>query len=157
MKKYDQWMDEIAREQKKKPRDTRTNITIDNKYKVLIRKQEQFLRGKIILFLFLDEILFDFYLVAFYLLLNLAEDLKVELKMRNKAIIIQLIHALERDNNDLLILVVSFLKKLSVFVENKNDLVSRLFIIKSKKRIRKTLTEVRSNIIRSHVYLFTIQ
>lgn len=133
MKKYDQWMDEIAREQKKKPRDTRTNITIDNKYKVLIRKQEQFLRGKIILFLFLDEILFDFYLVAFYLLLNLAEDLKVELKMRNKAIIIQLIHALDRDNNDLLILVVSFLKKLSVFVENKNDLVSRLFIIKSKK------------------------
>jgi hypothetical protein len=133
MKKYDQWMDEIAREQKKKPRDTRTNITIDNKYKVLIRKQEQFLRGKIILFLFLDEILFYFHLVAFYLLLNLAEDLKVELKMRNKAIIIQLIHALDRDNNDLLILVVSFLKKLSVFVENKNDLVSRLFIIKSKK------------------------
>jgi len=42
MKKYDQWMDEIAREQKKKQR---TNITIDNKYKVLIRKQEQFLRG----------------------------------------------------------------------------------------------------------------
>ncbi len=45
MKKYDQWMEEIAREQKKKPRDTRTNITVDNKYKVLIRKQEQFLRG----------------------------------------------------------------------------------------------------------------
>jgi hypothetical protein len=66
--------------------------------------------------------------VAFYLLLNLAEDLKVELKMRNKSIIIQLIHALERDNNDLLILVVSFLKKLSVFVENKNDMVSLLFL-----------------------------
>ena len=63
-------------------------------------------------------------LVAFYLLLNLAEDLKVELKMRNKAIILQLIHALDRDNNDLLILVVSFLKKLSLFVENKNDMVS---------------------------------
>ncbi len=75
--------------------------------------------------LFLDQIQFDLFdLVAFYLLLNLAEDLKVELKMRNKAIIIQLIHALDRDNNDLLILVVSFLKKLSVFVENKNDLVS---------------------------------
>ncbi len=66
--------------------------------------------------------------MAFYLLLNLAEDLKVELKMRNKSIIIQLIHALERDNNDLLILVVSFLKKLSVFVENKNDMVSLLFL-----------------------------
>ena len=45
MKKYDQWMAEINREQKKKPRDARTNITIDNKYKTLIRKQEQFLRG----------------------------------------------------------------------------------------------------------------
>ncbi|CAF2386926.1 unnamed protein product [Rotaria sp. Silwood2] len=110
MKKYDQWMEEIAREQKKKQRDTRANITIDNKYKALIRKQEQFLR------------------VAFYLLLNLAEDLKVELKMRNKSIITQLIHALDRDNNDLLILVVSFLKKLSVFVENKNDMVSSLFL-----------------------------
>jgi hypothetical protein len=66
--------------------------------------------------------------VAFYLLLNLAEDLKVELKMRNKLIITQLIHALDRDNNDLLILVVSFLKKLSVFVENKNDMVSFLFL-----------------------------
>jgi hypothetical protein len=51
MKKYDQWMEEINREQKKKQRDTRTNITIDNKYKVLIRKQEQFLRGSIICFL----------------------------------------------------------------------------------------------------------
>ncbi len=66
--------------------------------------------------------------MAFYLLLNLAEDLKVELKMRNKLIITQLIHALDRDNNDLLILVVSFLKKLSVFVENKNDMVSFLFL-----------------------------
>jgi hypothetical protein len=47
MKKYDQWMGEMAREQKKKPRDTRGNIAIDNKYKILIRKQEQFLRGTI--------------------------------------------------------------------------------------------------------------
>lgn len=47
MKKYDQWMDEISREQKKKARDPRANPTMDNKYKVLIRKQEQFLRGKL--------------------------------------------------------------------------------------------------------------
>lgn len=74
--------------------------------------------------------------VAFYLLLNLAEDLKVELKMRNKAIIIQLIHALDRDNNDLLILVVSFLKKLSVFVENKNDMVRfRFFFLINQNSI----------------------
>jgi hypothetical protein len=72
------------------------------------------------------------FLVAFYLLLNMAEDLKVELKMRNKSIIKQLIHTLDRDNNDLLILVVSFLKKLSVFVENKNDMVSSLFALNSR-------------------------
>ena len=126
MKKYDQWTEEIAREQKKKARDARTNPTVDNKYKLLIRKQEQFLRGKCGLSLATGRFFnaFSLFAVAFYLLLNLAEDLKVELKMRNKAIIIQLIHALERDNNDLLILVVSFLKKLSVFVENKNDMVS---------------------------------
>ena len=47
MKKYDQWMEEMAREQKKKQRDTRANIKIENKYKLLIRKQEQFLRGTI--------------------------------------------------------------------------------------------------------------
>lgn len=54
MKKYDQWMDEISREQKKKARDPRTNPTIDNKYKLLIRKQEQFLRGK---FSFLPDLI----------------------------------------------------------------------------------------------------
>jgi len=55
--------------------------------------------------------------------------------MRNKAIIIQLIHALDRDNNDLLILVVSFLKKLSVFVENKNDMVRFLFSLINQNSI----------------------
>jgi len=81
------------------------------------------------------NVLLIFFSVAFYLLLNLAEDLKVELKMRNKAIIIQLIHALDRDNNDLLILVVSFLKKLSVFVENKNDMVRFLFSLINQNSI----------------------
>ena len=126
MKKYDQWMEEIAREQKKKQREPRTNLTVEPKYKALIRKQEQFLRGKSPFEFPFDlslKVLSASLLVAFYLLLNLAEDLKVELKMRNKAIILQLIHALDRDNNDLLILVVSFLKKLSLFVENKNDMV----------------------------------
>ena len=131
MKKYDQWMEEIAREQKKKSRDARTPSALEIKYKPLIRKQEQFLRGKkqspTKTFYFCQlKICSLLVLVAFYLLLNLAEDLKVELKMRNKAIINQLIHALDRDNNDLLILVVSFLKKLSVFVENKNDMVSSM-------------------------------
>lgn len=61
--------------------------------------------------------------VAYYLLLNLAEDLKVEMKMKNKNCIRMLVKSLERDNFELLILVVSFLKKLSIFVENKTEMV----------------------------------
>lgn len=81
----------------------------------LINKQEQLLR------------------VAFYLLLNLAEDIKVEMKMVNKKIISLLIQALSRNNPDLLILVVSFLKKLSVFIENKNQMVN---LNKEKKKLK---------------------
>ena len=71
----------------------------------LIFKQEQLLR------------------VAFYLLLNLAEDIKTEMKMVNKRIVSLLVQTLTRENPELLILVVSFLKKLSVFIENKNQMV----------------------------------
>lgn len=35
-----------------------------------------------------------------------------------------LVKALDRENFELLILVVTFLKKLSIFMENKNDMVS---------------------------------
>ena len=44
--------------------------------------------------------------------------------MKNKQIIQFLVRTLVRDNHELLILVVSFLKKLSIFVENKNEMVS---------------------------------
>lgn len=63
--------------------------------------------------------------VAYYLLLNLAEDLKVEMKMRNKSIVAFLVKTLDRDNHELLILVVSFLKKLSIFIENKTEMVGK--------------------------------
>ncbi|KFO75388.1 Kinesin-associated protein 3, partial [Cuculus canorus] len=79
------------------------------KYQGLVVKQEQLLR------------------VALYLLLNLAEDTRTELKMRNKNIVHMLVKALDRDNFELLILVVSFLKKLSIFMENKNDMLSTSF------------------------------
>lgn len=62
-------------------------------------------------------------LVLSYLLLNLAEDAKVEMKMKNKRIVYMLVQLLPRENVDLLILVVSFLKKLSIFVENKTEMV----------------------------------
>lgn len=63
-----------------------------------------------------------------YLLLNLAEDAKVEMKMKNKGIASMLVQLLERDNVDLLILVVSFLKKLSIFMENKAEMVSHYLV-----------------------------
>ena len=70
--------------------------------------------------------------MSYYLLLNLSEDLKVELKMRNKGIATLLVKTLDRENVELLILVISFLKKLSIFVENKNDMVGRLRFLSVK-------------------------
>jgi hypothetical protein len=72
-------------------------------------KQRQFMRKQ-------DKLLF----VGFYVLLNLAEDVTVEKKMIKKSLIPQLIAMLTRNFEDLLILVVTFLKKLSMFEENKN-------------------------------------
>ena len=61
--------------------------------------------------------------VAFYLLLNIAENIDVEKKMRKKNIIGMIIKTLDRTNTDLLMLVVTFLKKLSIFRENKEIMV----------------------------------
>lgn len=61
--------------------------------------------------------------VSLYLLLNLATDMRTELKMRNKNIVGLLVKVLEREDEELLVLVVTFLKKLSIFLENKNDMV----------------------------------
>uniref|UniRef100_A0A2D4K2V4 Kinesin-associated protein 3 n=4 Tax=Elapidae TaxID=8602 RepID=A0A2D4K2V4_9SAUR len=55
--------------------------------------------------------------------------------MRNKNIVHMLVKALDRDNFELLILVVSFLKKLSIFMENKNDMVEMDIIDKLVKMI----------------------
>lgn len=83
------------------------------KLKTLSKRQEQLLR------------------VAFYMLLNIADNIKVEEKMHKKDIVGLLIGALERHSNiDLLILIVSFLQKLSIFVENKNAMASKGIIEK---------------------------
>ena len=60
--------------------------------------------------------------VAFHLLLNLAEDLQIERKMKNRQVINLLISMLGRNNPDLLFIVLNFLKKLSIFGENKNEM-----------------------------------
>jgi Kinesin-associated protein (KAP) len=60
--------------------------------------------------------------LCFYLLLNLAEDVSVERKMKKKNIVTLLMHMLERSNVELLILAVTFLKKLSIYKENKDQM-----------------------------------
>nr|XP_040224868.1 kinesin-associated protein 3 [Anopheles coluzzii] len=77
---------------------------INKQFKLFVRKQEQLLR------------------VAFYLLLNIAENVKLEEKMRKKNIVKMLLTALERQNFDLLVLVVTFLKKLSIVLDNKEEM-----------------------------------
>ena len=58
--------------------------------------------------------------VCFYMLLNLSEDPSVERKMKKRNISVYLCKALERRSVDLLVLCVTFLKKLSVYRENKD-------------------------------------
>lgn len=61
--------------------------------------------------------------LCFYMLLNLAEDVAVERKMKKKNIVAHLVKMLDRSNVELLILAVTFLKKLSIYKENKDAMV----------------------------------
>lgn len=61
---------------------------------------------------------------SFFLLLNLSEDKSIEMKMVNKGIVVILVKVLERENwCDLLKVVLMFLKKLSIFEENKDMMI----------------------------------
>lgn len=73
--------------------------------------------------------------VAFHLLLNLAEDLQIERKMKNRSVITSLMAMLERNNPDLLFIVLNFLKKLSIFGENKNEMKEQGIIEKLNRFI----------------------
>lgn len=123
LKKQKMWLEELQKKKKAAEADKNSSKLRDDydkslkKYDSLIRKQEQLLR------------------VAFYLLLNLAEDFKVEMKMRNKSIVRMLVETLERDNFELLILIVSFLKKLSIFIENKQEMAELNIIEKLTKLV----------------------
>ncbi|XP_063840518.1 kinesin-associated protein 3-like isoform X4 [Scylla paramamosain] len=89
------------------------------KYQAVIEKQDQVLR------------------VCTYLLLNIAEDVRVEEKMRRKNIVGLLVRMQERESPDLLLLVVSFLKKLSCYMENKDDMAD-LNIVEKVSRLVST-------------------
>ncbi|XP_075887419.1 kinesin-associated protein 3-like [Nelusetta ayraudi] len=110
LKRHDVWREELRKKNKAceaAPENGSLRRDQDKtlrKYQSLVTKQEQLLR------------------VSLYLLLNLATDMRTELKMRNKNIVGLLVKVLERDDEELLVLVVTFLKKLSIFLENKNDM-----------------------------------
>jgi Kinesin-associated protein (KAP) len=53
--------------------------------------------------------------ICFYLLLNVAEDVNIERKMKKKNITVYLVKMLDRSNVELLILATTFLKKLSIY------------------------------------------
>lgn len=115
LNKYKQWTEEITEKQKmfeKEQLEKKEYERSYKKYQSLVRKQEHLLR------------------VTVYLLLNVAEDTKVEMKMKNKKIVSLLMSLLGRDNPELLILVVSFLKKLSIFQENKSEMAENNIIEK---------------------------
>jgi hypothetical protein len=75
------------------------------KFLFLVRKQDRILR------------------LSFTILMHLAEDLKIEQKMVKRDIIGFLVKNLERNNVNLTIIILLFLKKLSRFVENKDAMI----------------------------------
>ncbi|XP_075681383.1 kinesin associated protein 3 [Dermatophagoides pteronyssinus] len=60
-----------------------------------------------------------FFRYSLYILLNISEDIKLEYKIHQKGIVSILGKLLERNNQELLLIVILFLKKLSVFIEDK--------------------------------------
>lgn len=121
------------------------------KYQALIKKQNSLLR------------------VAFHLLYNLSDDKKTEFKMVNKGIINLLVKTAERESRELLLLVVKFLKKLSIYVENKNAMkeldviekLSSILIVSNDELIENTLRliynlmfdpELRMTVIRTGLF-----
>lgn len=59
--------------------------------------------------------------VALSLLLNLGEDTHTELKMRNKNTVHMLLKIVDREDNELLLVVITILKKHSIFLGSKID------------------------------------
>ncbi|XP_073332682.1 kinesin-associated protein 3a [Pagrus major] len=136
LKRYDLWQDELQKK-KKAYEESSDNQNLKKehekslrKYQSLLIKQEQLLR------------------VALCLLLNLAEDTRTELKMRNKNIVHMLVKILDREDEELLLVVVSFLKKLSIFLENKNDMAETLAVEKLARLLPCEHEELQSTTLR---------
>lgn len=92
--------------------------------RIFAKKQEQLIR------------------VAFYLLLNIAENTAFEEKMCKKSIIRMLIKSLDRQSGELLILAITFLKKLSIIRDNKDEMNRSDIVCKFPRILQRTDTEL---------------
>ena len=72
--------------------------------------------------------------VCILLLLHIAEDRKVEFKMVNRGIISLLAKCLGRETMDLVTAAVLFLHRLSIYIENKEEMV-RIILVYVKKNV----------------------
>ena len=61
--------------------------------------------------------------ICFNILLNLADDFKIEKKMMKRNVVGYLVRMLERNNGDLLVTTLYFLKKLSIIGDNKDIMI----------------------------------
>lgn len=107
------------------PKRTKDEFERRNKQlRVFAKKQEQLIR------------------VAFYLLLNIAENTAFEEKMCRKSIVRMLIKSLDRQSIELLVLVVTFLKKLSIIRDNKDEMNRYQIVPKLPRLLQSTETEL---------------
>ncbi|KAM8707764.1 hypothetical protein ACLKA7_014837 [Drosophila subpalustris] len=97
---------------------------LNKQLKIFAKKQEQLLR------------------IAFYLLLNMAENVKLEEKMRRKNIVKMLVKALDRQNIDLLMLACTFLKKLSIVGDNKDEMCALNIVSKLPRLFQNAHTDL---------------
>ena len=75
--------------------------------------------------------------ICFNILINLAEETKIEKKMVKRDIVSLLVKNLDRSNINLIVIILLFLKKLSIYDENKNQMIkmnvinefNRLFLL----------------------------
>lgn len=107
------------------PKRTKDEYERRNKQlRVFAKKQEQLIR------------------VAFYLLLNIAENTAFEEKMCRKSIVRLLVRSLDRQSVELRVLVVTFLKKLSIIRDNKDEMNRLQIIPKLPRLLHSTDTEL---------------
>ncbi|KAJ3276056.1 Kinesin-associated protein 3 [Terramyces sp. JEL0728] len=89
--------------------------------------------------------------VSFHLLLNLAEDLNIEVKMIKRDIIKYLVEMLDRNTPELLLLIITFLKKLSVFQENKDQMLKYSTKLLDKLEILRMILEYKGDRVNQEI------